>query len=77
MDDDYELSLDQRKKYGEVEGASMSMENEGKPILLSFTENGSRKPSLVRMVARSGKIFVPLGAELAGKSLQMVSYVLD
>eukprot|EP00090_Calanus_glacialis_P001028 TRINITY_DN10736_c0_g1_i4.p1 TRINITY_DN10736_c0_g1~~TRINITY_DN10736_c0_g1_i4.p1 ORF type:complete len:2067 (+),score=620.98 TRINITY_DN10736_c0_g1_i4:267-6467(+) len=76
LDDDYELSLDQRKKYGEVEGASMSMENEGKPIMLTFTENGSRKPSLVRMVARSGKIFVPLGAELAGKFLQMVSNII-
>jgi len=67
--DEYDLDVDQRKKYGQVKGSELDAtdsSHEGKPVLVTFIMNGSKKPSFVKMILRSGKIFVPLGSELNG-----------
>ena len=66
---EYDLDVDQRKKYGQIKDSELDASDtshEGKPVLLSFIVNGAKKPSFVKMVSRSGKIFVPLGSELSG-----------
>jgi len=67
MDEEYDLEVDQRRKFGEVNVIDRSIVKEGRPVLLTFNVNGARKPSLVKIVVRSGKSFVPLGPELAGE----------
>eukprot|EP00092_Neocalanus_flemingeri_P030045 GFUD01032620.1.p1 GENE.GFUD01032620.1~~GFUD01032620.1.p1 ORF type:complete len:2235 (+),score=576.38 GFUD01032620.1:40-6744(+) len=66
LGDEYDIVVDQRRKYGELEVTDRSLVKEDKPVLLTYIENGTRKPSLVKIVSRSGKPFVPLGSELSG-----------
>ena len=65
-DEEFNLSIDQREKYGELDCNNTL--KEGQLIFLSFDENDVRKPNIVKMISRNGKLLVPLRSEHSGKN---------